>query len=110
MVFGISQYSPLDIDIMIPEGLSRTLSPSDTSDVCYLPHYQKTASRYTFVFSTADELRKLEFPILDLDKNGLPIILRPETIRKVFLAKPQPKPKTQKPKPNRKVKKNGRKK
>lgn len=98
-VWGVVQYSPLDIDALLPIGLTRTLEPQVCADVCYLEYPQTVNSKHCFVFATADELRKWDLPILDLDKDGKNIILRGEALEKALAHKNSAKPKvTAKPK------------
>jgi len=69
MIFGISKYSPLDIDTLLA-GSERTLSPNDKAD--YYITFADTngyRSKYCIIFNSLEYLKKRpNITILDEDE------------------------------------------
>lgn len=72
MIYGITKYSPLDIDTLLA-GRSRTLSPSEKSDFFItFSHVEKFKSKNSIVFNSLEYCQKrTDIVILDGDKETL---------------------------------------
>lgn len=54
MIFGITKYSPLDIDIFLSE-VERTLDPEQTSDVLYsFSELKSSKSKVSVIFNSKE--------------------------------------------------------